>query len=55
MVKPEEEHKSQWVSKVAVLGILQLRWTSWKMAPNLESSASFANLINEKPQVSGWL
>lgn len=53
-MKPEEEHKSQRVSKVAVLGIFQLRWTSWKMAPNLGSSASFANPIDEKPQVSGW-
>ena len=54
-MKPKEEHSSQRVSKVAVLGIFQLRWTRWTMAPNLGSSASFASLINEKPQVSGWL
>lgn len=54
-MKPEEEHKSQWVSKAAVLEVFQLRWTSWKMAPNLGSSASFADLVNEKPEVFVWL
>lgn len=55
MEKPEEECKSQRVSKAAVLEIFQLRWASWKMAPNLGSLASFANLTNEKHQVPGWL
>lgn len=38
----------------AAPGFFQLKWTNWKGALNLKSSASSANLENEKPQVSGW-
>lgn len=45
-MKPEEQN-SQQVSEVSVIDTCQIKWTSWKMAPDLGSPAAFADLIDE--------